>query len=691
MFVSDQVIIAQRIVVAAAAHIKKLRIAGKVVSIYNTPNFATSVILVVLIVCGAVFAQPDTLWTAQIQETGNPVFYDAVALSTGEFVLSGETNPGFNNSNMLFSRISEEGDVLWTRSYGPAGIDAANAIGELHDGTLVSVGCRNTNNLILIGLASNGDSLWSRSFTSGGATCLNDLVVRSDGTIAAVGTGIGNDGIHSDVLLAIYDPTVDSLIVRTYGSDASESGLTISLKPDGDMIVAGTTTGFGSVDGNIWLLELDSSGGEVSYSVIQHTGADAAYSNVQVESGTILCGKTTVAGQNLGFAISTTEQFDTLWTREFAESSAEVQLRGVTVSRSGNLIAAGWSGASWNTRQCWLVAIESDGTVDWNWLHGTPGSGFYGITDVPAGGYLAFGQLVIGNSRRAYAARIFLSKLTGLVIDNSDGTPVEGAKVSTSEQNIFTTTDSEGRFILAASNGIHDVFIERHCFSKDTLESINIAPDEIRDINVSLLSPGLATSLSSINVFVPNQETIAVPLTISNPADGYLEIEITTVSISPEGDWLSVTPESAVIAAGDSLTVMVQISSENQASGNLDLTGRLILYSNSCPRDTLEIPVFVLLLEAGISPFIPDQFTLSSYPNPFNSSTTLHFNIPQAANIDLSVYSITGQLVQQLANGMRTVGSHEIRFDASDLSSGLYFVKLANENRAVTTKVILLK
>ena len=338
----------------------------------------------------------------------------------------------------------------------------------------------------------------------------------------AVGTGIGNDGIHSDVLLAIYDPTVDSLIVRTYGSDASESGLTISLKPDGDMIVAGTTTGFGSVDGNIWLLELDSSGGEVSYSVIQHTGADAAYSNVQVESGTILCGKTTVAGQNLGFAISTTEQFDTLWTREFAESSAEVQLRGVTVSRSGNLIAAGWSGASWNTRQCWLVAIESDGTVDWNWLHGTPGSGFYGITDVPAGGYLAFGQLVIGNSRRAYAARIFLSKLTGLVIDNSDGTPVEGAKVSTSEQNIFTTTDSEGRFILAASNGIHDVFIERHCFSKDTLESINIAPDEIRDINVSLLSPGLATSLSSINVFVPNQETIAVPLTISNPADGYL-------------------------------------------------------------------------------------------------------------------------------------------------------------------------
>lgn len=660
-------------------------------SSHHAPNFMMCVACTILLIVGMASAQPDTLWTAQIQESGNPIFYDAAPLSSGGFVLSGETNPGFTTSNMLFSKIAEDGEVDWTRSFGPAGADAAYAVAELADGTLISVGCLNTSNLIILGISPSGDSLWSRTYSSGGFTCLNNLAIRSDGVITAVGTGLGSDGVHSDVLLAKYDPVDDTLTVWMFGSDASESGLTLTLKPDNGFVVAGTTNGFGSTDANIWLLDVDANGTEISSSVVRHTGADVPSSMTRVGSEIFLCGRSTVSNQNRGFAVKTNEQFDTLWTREFSGSNAEVQFRGLANSNSGDVIAAGWSGTSWNARQCWLTAISPDGSASWEWLHGTAGSGFYGVLGVQAGGYLAFGQLVVGNSRRAYAARVFLSKLTGTVVDHSNGNPVAGARVSASDQDNFTTTDSEGRFTLTASNGIHDVYVARHCFSKDTIEALEIAADETLEINVSLLTPDVAVSRTSINVIAPDQEPITVPFTITNPADGYLEVQITAVSISPETDWLSVTPESAVLSAGDSVAVTVQISPGNNAPENFDFTGSVILYSNACPRDTLDIPVFALLLDAEAPASIPDQLTLSSSPNPFNSITNLQFSLPKSANIDLSVYSITGQFVSTLSSGMFPAGSHEVSFDASGLASGSYFVKLAEGDHVLVTKVVLLK
>jgi subtilisin family serine protease len=73
---------------------------------------------------------------------------------------------------------------------------------------------------------------------------------------------------------------------------------------------------------------------------------------------------------------------------------------------------------------------------------------------------------------------------------------------------------------------------------------------------------------------------------------------------------------------------------------------------------------------------LPTEFSVGkAYPNPFNPSTSLSVNLPQAAELNVTVYNIAGQLVATLASGTVNAGSHTFTFDASNMSSGLYFIR----------------
>lgn len=89
---------------------------------------------------------------------------------------------------------------------------------------------------------------------------------------------------------------------------------------------------------------------------------------------------------------------------------------------------------------------------------------------------------------------------------------------------------------------------------------------------------------------------------------------------------------------------------------------------------------------------IPGEFTLSqNYPNPFNPSTTIQFSLPQSGNVKLSVYNIRGQQVTTLVNGVRNAGVYSVTWDASNLSSGIYFYRLESGTTVLTKRMTLLK
>jgi len=80
-----------------------------------------------------------------------------------------------------------------------------------------------------------------------------------------------------------------------------------------------------------------------------------------------------------------------------------------------------------------------------------------------------------------------------------------------------------------------------------------------------------------------------------------------------------------------------------------------------------------------------------NYPNPFNSSTIIRYGLPETSHTEISVYNILGQRVARLVNEQRQEGFHEISFDASGLSSGLYFYRLLTPTHTISRKMLLAK
>ncbi len=89
---------------------------------------------------------------------------------------------------------------------------------------------------------------------------------------------------------------------------------------------------------------------------------------------------------------------------------------------------------------------------------------------------------------------------------------------------------------------------------------------------------------------------------------------------------------------------------------------------------------------------VPRKFTLyQPYPNPFNQRSLVSFYLEYHDNIRLSVYDIQGREVAQLAEGLYDSGMHRVKFDGSELSSGMYFVRLEAGEAVMVKKVVLLK
>ena len=88
----------------------------------------------------------------------------------------------------------------------------------------------------------------------------------------------------------------------------------------------------------------------------------------------------------------------------------------------------------------------------------------------------------------------------------------------------------------------------------------------------------------------------------------------------------------------------------------------------------------------------PTVYTLNqNYPNPFNPSTLITYQIPKAGNVKISVFNVLGQEVKVLVNEYKQAGEYNVKFDANDFSSGIYFYKIQSGDFTDTKKMTLVK
>ena len=89
---------------------------------------------------------------------------------------------------------------------------------------------------------------------------------------------------------------------------------------------------------------------------------------------------------------------------------------------------------------------------------------------------------------------------------------------------------------------------------------------------------------------------------------------------------------------------------------------------------------------------IPSDFNLyRNYPNPFNPTTTLEFDVANSGLVTFTVYNINGQIIESILPEFYVPGNYQIKWEARDVPSGIYIIQMKTETSVHLQKVMLLK
>jgi hypothetical protein len=248
-------------------------------------------------------------------------------------------------------------------------------------------------------------------------------------------------------------------------------------------------------------------------------------------------------------------------------------------------------------------------------------------------------------------------------------------------------TDNSGNYALWVEPGTYTVNF-RHATHCDSVRSTVVVDTGAHvTLDVSLFAPAIALDVSSLTFVVQNADTERQEFSISNPG-GACPLSFQLVD---SVQWLSCSPAAGTVDPGQSSTITVSVCSSQLPPWEYGATLRVYSNTPDSPR-IIHVDMIVAAAVSERDQNIPMEYSLHpNYPNPFNPTTVLPFDVPRLSPVDIIVYNIVGQEVAHPVRGVYAPGSYQSVFDAKDLPSGLYLVKMTAGEFTSLNKIMLLK
>ena len=138
---------------------------------------------------------------------------------------------------------------------------------------------------------------------------------------------------------------------------------------------------------------------------------------------------------------------------------------------------------------------------------------------------------------------------------------------------------------------------------------------------------------------------------------------------------------------------------DNQSNNWVTVSTSLDPQNNTVSFESSEVSNFIILtadqatsVDGDYDQAIVTDFILKqNYPNPFNPATIIEFDLNEKSYVVISIYNLLGEKLFELNNGILSAGNYKLNFDASSLTSGIYFYQLRTGKNIVTKKMDLLK
>lgn len=469
------------------------------------------------------------------------------------------------------------------------------------------------------------------------------------------------------LLSAVSFAQPDTLWTRTYGGLGDDYGFGILALDDGDLAIAATSNSFGAGAMEFYVLRITTTG-------------------------------------------------DTVWTRH-RNATGENWCVALTQRTTGDLVTAGYGYNSvsnhWTTLEAYYT---TDGAESGSHTYADSRRDVYAysVCPTPHGGYVTAGSVEDSSGRRYAAAFEIDSGATPgfqQILTLGYSSQIQSIKPAAGGGYILggyvrATPDTTSDFLLVRLNANGDVV---------WTSSFGGAAEDIANCVAQTRDGGFAIT-GPTDSYGPNGDVVLIKTdaqgqvqwlrtyggndeehghVILNTRDGGYFITGHTNSFGEGGDVYAVKTDSAGNRSwsrfwgGPGLDVAE--SAVETADGGYALVG----HTSSFGAGSTD--VWVLRIGPDLSSgeqysAVPGGFSLAqNYPNPFNSSTRISYNVPRSGRVTLTVFDVLGRTTATLFDATQAAGPHDVRFDASSMSTGIYFYRLDASGWSDIKKMMVLK
>ena len=667
----------------------------------------------------------DTLWTRTFGGESTDYCKAMAQSNDGGYILAGCTESfGSGDKDVWLIKTDSNGDSLWTKTYGGTECEEAfDIINTIDNGYLITGTYDWYSEVYLIKTDFDGDSLWTNTYGEGSVNYGMDSDPTSDYGFVTVGFIRLNSGQPYNILIIETNNLGDTLWTKTVGGADFEFGYNIKQTPDNGYLVAGSTESFGTGGSDIYLVRLEGDSTKLYgnrkgtiYCGDYHVVGDiivADEDSLIVEPGTRFYFDGNFDIEVYGYFSAVGTETDSIYFLPFMQEESwggvifrpsmvidgeisyayftGASIGAINIYQTDPLIShckieynsANWGGGiyiSWASptiSECYVAGNYSGNNgggiyctgsdpsitnciIENNYCLG-PGSGHGGggvAFNHSASGYIA-DCLIINNSSGYHGGGVAINDNSNVLMENCT---ISGNHADSTAGGILIVDYCSAvikNTIIEGNTGSTGVFLFR---VPDVSITFNdIYGNEYGDIGGDSAS---VLELGIIQTFNLNYDS----------CDAFLNIYLDPLYLTTTGDSAyHLSENSPCIDAGHYL-------SPYDPDNTLADIGKYY-FDQSLRVDPSEKTTT-----------LPDKFRFNPpRPNPFNPETTISFELPQSAYVRLIVYDVQGRVVAKLIDGEILGGSHEVKFDASNLSSGIYFAGFSAGNYKAVRKLLLLK
>jgi hypothetical protein len=306
-----------------------------------------------------------------------------IELSNGGYICAGNTSiTGNEYGDLLLIKINQSGEQEWMHNLSFSPSDRANMLLEETDTGIIIAGTtistiNGSKDVLIVKTNQSGHVEWYRNYGNDEDQEAHYIHKLNDNSYVICGQSVEQNTGFNMLLIMKLDIDGNELWSNTYGGNGDDFGYSVIEENDGSLLVTGMTKSSGDLNGDAWLLKIDSSGNEYWRKTYGGTSKDLTRHFIGTSDGYILIGNTTSYGSGNDdiFVIKVDLDGNQEWSNTYGGVGTDIGRKIINYNNEGYaLIGYTDSFGTGNSFNSWLIKIDLSGNLIWDKTYGGDGN-----------------------------------------------------------------------------------------------------------------------------------------------------------------------------------------------------------------------------------------------------------------------------------------------------------------------------